>query len=204
MKLAREKAAQGKNLKKRIAKKEDIRNIIVREMSKIKIKKIEVEEVLNVTKRITVTVSVNLVNKKQYNFNRIFILGSDVIEIPIAPEPPLISKAARTPSPIPADGAGDCLSIDDTNKLRAKLGLKPLEVGSSEVQSSTSKNDDENEEVDESVADLKRIKDDWGEFYHKPAGTHNEKSEVQKLRDKIREKRDKRKIEQKLARVKTL
>ena len=138
------------------------------------------------------------------NFNRIFILGSDVIEIPIAPEPPVISKATRTPSPIPADGAGDCLSIDDTNKLRAKLGLKPLEVGSSEVQPTPSKNEDENEEVDESVADLKRIKDDWGEFYHKPAGTHNEKSEVQKLRDKIREKRDKRKIEQKLARVKTL
>lgn len=95
------------------------------------------------------------------------------------------------------------MSIEETNKLRAKLGLKPLEVGPS-VTASANSRQDENEERDEATADLKRVKDDWGEFYHKPAGQFNEKSEVEKLREKIQSKRDKRKIEQKLARIKTL
>ena len=132
---------------------------------------------------------------------KIFIIsGSDVVEV-IAPEPPVISKPVRqSPSPTPEGGAGDVLSIDETNKLRAKLGLKPLEVGPIVT---FSKNDD-NEERDESTIDLKRVKDDWGEFYHKPAGQFNEKSEVELLREKIQAKRDKRKIEQRLARIKTL
>lgn len=125
----------------------------------------------------------------------------------MAPEPPIISKPSkppsRSPSPVPAEGAGDVLSIEDTNKLRAKLGLKPLEVGPSVTASANSRND-ENEERDEATADLKRVKDDWGEFYHKPAGVFNEKTEVELLREKIQAKRDKRKIELKLARTKTL
>lgn len=104
---------------------------------------------------------------------------------------------------MPADGAGDCLSIEETNKLRAKLGLKPLEVGPSITESANDRND-ENEERDEATADLKKIKDDWGEFFHKPAGQFNEKSEVDKIREKLQAKRDKRKIEQKLAQFKTL
>lgn len=88
------------------------------------------------------------------------------------PEPPVISKPARksrSKSPIPADGAGDCLSIDETNKLRAKLGLKSLEVGTIVTAPSSSRNDD-TDERDEATADLEKVKDDWGEFYHKPAG----------------------------------
>lgn len=97
------------------------------------------------------------------------------------------------------------LSIAETNKLRAKLGLKPLEVGPSEVQQSTSSKKDEPEEPrDELAVGLKKVKDDWGEFYHKPAGQFNEKTEVEILREKIQAKRDKRKIDAKLARVKTL
>ncbi|XP_070497919.1 U4/U6.U5 tri-snRNP-associated protein 1 [Chironomus tepperi] len=142
--------------------------------------------------------------------------SSDVVEVPLdVPAPPVISESSkpssrqqrksRSMSPIPADGAGDCLSIEATNKLRAKLGLKPLEVGPSEVPQSTSSNkNDEKEERDESVADLKKLKDDWGEFYHKPAGQFNEKTEMELLREKIQSKRDKRKIEHKLARIKTL
>lgn len=138
--------------------------------------------------------------------NEFLISGSDVVEVPIAPAPPIISKPtkpSRSPSPVPAEGAGDCLSIEDTNKLRAKLGLKPLEVGPSVTESANTRND-ENEERDEATADLKKVKDDWGEFFHKPAGQFNEKSEVEKLREKLQAKRDKRKIEQKLARFKTL
>ena len=110
---------------------------------------------------------------------------------------------SKSPSPIPTEGAGDVLSIEATNKLRAKLGLKPLEVGPSVTASANSRNDD-NEEKDEATADLKKVKDDWGEFYHKPAGQFNEKSDVEKMREKIQSKRDKRKIEEKLARIKTL
>lgn len=128
--------------------------------------------------------------------------------MPIAPEPPKISSsspAKRSPSPIPVDGAGDVLSVEDTNKLRAKLGLKPLEIGATEVTAtSSSSKTDETEEKDEAVADLRRIKDDWGEFYHKPAGQFNEKSDVENLREKLKAKREKRKIEEKLASVKTL
>lgn len=81
--------------------------------------------------------------------------------------------------------------------------MKPLEVGPIVIASANSRNDD-NEEKDEATADLKKVKDDWGEFYHKPAGQFNEKTEVELLREKIQSKRDKRKIEQKLARIKTL
>lgn len=146
--------------------------------------------------------------------NYLFFSGSDVVEVPIeVPEPPVISETksskqrkSRSLSPIPADGAGDVLSIEATNKLRAKLGLKPLEVGPSDITqpSSSSNKNDEKEEKDESVSDLRKIKDDWGEFYHKPAGQFNEKTEVELLREKIQAKRDKRKIEEKLARIKTL
>lgn len=132
------------------------------------------------------------------------------MEVPIAPAPPIISKPStskpaksKSPSPPQAEGAGDVLSIEETNKLRAKLGLKPLEVGPIVTESANDRNDD-NEEKDEATADLRKIKDDWGEFYHKPAGVFNEKTEVELLREKIQSKRDKRKIEQKLARIKTL
>lgn len=54
------------------------------------------------------------------------------------------------------------------------------------------------------MADLQKVKDDWGEFYHKPAGFHNEKSEVELLREKLQARKEKRKIEEKLKRIKTL
>lgn len=146
---------------------------------------------------------------KIYILMKFSLLGSDVVEIISIPEAPVISKPpkerqrakSKSLSPIPTDGAGDVLSIEATNKLRAKLGLKPLEVGTSEVAQPKK---DEKEEKDESVSDLKKIKDDWGEFYHKPAGVFNEKTEVELLREKIASKREKRKIEDKLARIKTL
>lgn len=106
----------------------------------------------------------------------------------------------KSVSPIPEGGAGDCLSIEETNKLRLKLGLKPLEVGSTE----TKKPDDSESKEDSAEPNLKKIKDDWGEFYHKPAGTFNEKNQLEKMRDKLKEKREKRKIDSKLSRVKTL
>ncbi|XP_017880646.1 U4/U6.U5 tri-snRNP-associated protein 1 [Ceratina calcarata] len=122
------------------------------------------------------------------------------VEIINAPPPPKISKSShlstppppeiskqRSPSPVnKGGGAQNSLSIEETNKLRAKLGLKPLEVDSAPK-------DDPN-----------KIKDDLGEFYHKPAPDVNEKLRTQKLKEKIGTQKQKRLIEANLAKVKSL
>ncbi|KOC67156.1 U4/U6.U5 tri-snRNP-associated protein 1 [Habropoda laboriosa] len=104
---------------------------------------------------------------------------------PSTPPPPEISKQ-RSPSPNKGGGTQTSLSIEETNKLRAKLGLKPLEVDSAPK-------DDPN-----------KIKDDLGEFYHKPAPDVNEKLRSQKLKEKIGTQKQKRLIEQNLAKIKSL
>ncbi|XP_037033682.1 U4/U6.U5 tri-snRNP-associated protein 1 [Bradysia coprophila] len=110
------------------------------------------------------------------------------------PPAPIISRPARSPSPIPEGGAGDVLSISETNKLRAKLGLKPLEVDSQPS----------NQEPRKSADGLKMHKDEWGEFLHKPADNIAEKLQAEKLREKFRQKKEKRQIDSKLKSVKGL
>lgn len=120
-----------------------------------------------------------------------------MVEVPIAPPAPVISKSKRSPSPFPENGSGDSLSIEETNKLRAKLGLKPLEVDSKTSCGGTS--------TSKSNADgLSTYKDEWGEFSHKPAENLAEKLEANKLRDKFRARKEKRAIDEKLKRVRTL
>ncbi|XP_015599147.1 U4/U6.U5 tri-snRNP-associated protein 1 [Cephus cinctus] len=122
------------------------------------------------------------------------------VEVVSAPPPPKISKTShpatppppeisgqRTPSPPMGGSSQLSLSIDETNKLRAKLGLKPLEVESSAGK------DDPN-----------KIKDDLGEFYHKPAPNANEKVKTQKIKEKLTLQKEKRQIETNLAKVKPL
>ncbi|XP_045534485.1 U4/U6.U5 tri-snRNP-associated protein 1 [Papilio machaon] len=82
-------------------------------------------------------------------------------------------------SPVPGGAAQESLSIEETNRLRAKLGLKPLEVT-------------------EQTADDGKIKDDLGEFYHKPADNIAHQKKADKLREKLEVRREKRKLEQKL------
>ncbi|XP_052739540.1 U4/U6.U5 tri-snRNP-associated protein 1 isoform X2 [Bicyclus anynana] len=80
----------------------------------------------------------------------------------------------------PAGGAAhESLSVAETNKLRAKLGLKPLEVA-------------------EKQADDGKIKDDLGEFYHKPAANIAQQRKADKLRERLDERREKRLMESKL------
>ncbi|KAL0830975.1 hypothetical protein ABMA28_001863 [Loxostege sticticalis] len=95
---------------------------------------------------------------------------------------------SRSASPAPSGangaasasgGAQESLSIEETNRLRAKLGLKPLEVA-------------------EKPADDGKFKDDLGEFYHKPATNITQQKKSEKLRERIDERREKRNIEQKL------
>lgn len=111
------------------------------------------------------------------------------------PPPPEISKEKeRSLSPIAsAKGGGSqaSLSIEETNRLRAKLGLKPLEVESKNANKGRDKED-------------AKIKDDLGEFYHKPAINTNERAKSQKIREKLTVQREKRAIDDTLAKTKTL
>lgn len=131
--------------------------------------------------------------------------GSDVIEVPPAP---IISKKTKShtksPSPIPENGAGDCLSIEQTNKLRAKLGLKPLEiepVAPAPPSISLDNDDGKNSNYKNDEKGLNSFKDEWGEFLHKPADNLAEKAEAEKLREKFKQRKEKRALEEKLKRV---
>lgn len=89
-------------------------------------------------------------------------------------------ERVREPSPVAASStAQESISIEETNRLRAKLGLKPLEVT-------------------EKPAEDGKIKDDLGEFYHKPAANISQQKKSEKIREKLEERREKRKLEQKL------
>ncbi|XP_023931823.1 U4/U6.U5 tri-snRNP-associated protein 1 [Lingula anatina] len=85
----------------------------------------------------------------------------------------------------PKSSGGDIsLSIEETNKLRAKLGLKPLEVP------------DENEPKEEKES----LKDD----IHKPAGNIAQAQMTEKLKEKLAVIKEKRRINMQLGKVKTL
>lgn len=95
-------------------------------------------------------------------------------------------------SPEPGGGqSSESLSIEETNKLRAKLGLKPLDVQSNDNSKSAGSSNG-------------KIKDDLGEFYHKPADHLGAKAEQEKLRQKLADHKEKRKLESKLSKVKSL
>ncbi|KAH8378522.1 hypothetical protein KR093_011799 [Drosophila rubida] len=118
----------------------------------------------------------------------------------------------RAHSPIPENGAGDVLSIAETNKLRAKLGLKPLEMdsGPSKAAAPAASGSGSGSQQQESKPrsggdkDLSAYKDEWGEFLHKPADNIQEKKEAEKLRDKLKQRKEKRFLEERLARIRTL
>lgn len=145
---------------------------------------------------------------------------SDVVEVPIAPPAPKISAATtaataaasgsasarRSASPIPANGAGDCLSVAETNKLRAKLGLKPLDLGDGAAAAAQDAAADAEppRPRDPAHANLSAHKDEWGEFLHKPADNLAGRLEAEKLREKIRLRREKRMHEERLKRVRKL
>lgn len=114
---------------------------------------------------------------------------------------------SRSQSPIPENGAGDVLSIAETNKLRAKLGLKPLEMdsGPSKPAPSTSSSSGQQESKKSGTdKDLSSYKDEWGEFLHKPADNIKDKKEAEKLREKLKQRKEKRFLEERLARIRTL
>lgn len=165
---------------------------------------------------ITATVSPgHLYHTQMMLIHLLYLPGSDVVEVPLdvpvekpkrrsspddvpkCPPPPRM----KSPSPIPDGGLGDSLSIEETNKLRAKLGLKPLQVESQPAAKKPSGAEKDTSDISE---DDTKITDDLGEFYHKPAVNITELKNAEKIREKIKERREKRKLEDALKKTKTL
>ncbi|OXU31548.1 hypothetical protein TSAR_003523 [Trichomalopsis sarcophagae] len=94
----------------------------------------------------------------------------------------------RSPSPPKSGKSHESLSIEETNRIRAKLGLKPLEVDSGPKEGGPPN----------------LIKDDLGEFLHKPATNAAEKAKQEKLRERLATTKQKREIQSSLAAIKTL
>lgn len=108
----------------------------------------------------------------------------------VADRPKVKDEAREAAKSIGGSGSGSgggdsSLSIEETNKLRAKLGLKPLDT----KESSSNKNESADEKKD---------------FVHKPPENLSDKQFVEKLREKIATQKQKRAIEHKLRHVKTL
>ncbi|XP_033733717.1 U4/U6.U5 tri-snRNP-associated protein 1-like [Pecten maximus] len=94
------------------------------------------------------------------------------------------SSNVEKSQPASSSGGGDAsLSIEETNRIRAKLGLKPLEVNSG-----TSR--DGEKKADEDV--------------HKPAISITQEKQTEKLREKMERMKEKRRLNEKLSNVKTL
>ncbi|KAK3854519.1 hypothetical protein Pcinc_039010 [Petrolisthes cinctipes] len=119
---------------------------------------------------------------------------------------PKISKRSPSPPAIITGGGGGgggdtSLSIEETNKIRAKLGLKPLKVDSGPLKIET--------EEDGGEGGAGKVTEQWledkdGRFVHKPAESITQKLQVEKLREKIAAQREKRRIKENLARLKTI
>ncbi|XP_039283862.1 U4/U6.U5 tri-snRNP-associated protein 1-like isoform X2 [Nilaparvata lugens] len=111
-------------------------------------------------------------------------------DTPPAPPPPMVSSAAASA----ASSAEQSLSIAETNKLRAKLGLKPLAVGPAQPVAPANRK----------PASQLMSGTDMGEFVHRPADNIAAKLKAEKLKAKLTEKKERRAIENKLSKVKKL
>ncbi|XP_019850472.1 PREDICTED: U4/U6.U5 tri-snRNP-associated protein 1-like [Amphimedon queenslandica] len=100
-------------------------------------------------------------------------------------------------------GAGLELSIEETNKLRLQLGLKPLDVGprtggESKEGEKTDNDTKDNEEEEEEEAPKKK------EDVHVPAKNIGEEKKAEKIREKLELMRESRNLARKLATVRGL
>ncbi|XP_071454399.1 U4/U6.U5 tri-snRNP-associated protein 1 [Hetaerina americana] len=132
---------------------------------------------------------------------------SSVEDITVPP-PPKISLRPRTPSPpiisgIETSRSDNSLSIEVTNKLRARLGLKPLKV---EDGPSASKKSSPDGTSGDQTNETKLVEGgvDMGEFVHKPAENISSKVKSEKIKQKLQDRREKRNIEAKLSKMKKL
>ena len=119
------------------------------------------------------------------------VSGKEVIEeISIEEEEVYVSresteeqKPVQSPeeSVIPEGKSVESLSIEDTNRIRAKLGLKPLSVGNSSAANGDSSTK--------------------AEFVHAPAEDLWKKKKEAEIREKLQARKEKRNIEKKYSKV---
>ncbi|VDK88079.1 unnamed protein product [Litomosoides sigmodontis] len=88
----------------------------------------------------------------------------------------------------------ESMSVEETNRLRASLGLAPLEIDSEPKE----------REVEGSEGTEKIYKEDGMEFVHKKAEHLGEKKRAEEMREKLMVARDKRKLYEKVLKVKPL
>ncbi|KAJ8920239.1 hypothetical protein NQ315_011900 [Exocentrus adspersus] len=119
--------------------------------------------------------------------------SSDVVEVITDDSQSAAPPKSSNRSPEASSQSVESLSIQETNKLRAKLGLKPLDVGNSSTSSASGRSQDDGKK-----------KDDLGEFYHKPAENLQAKAQQEKVKAKLAEIREKRQLHNKYGKVKTL
>nr|CAD7459133.1 unnamed protein product [Timema tahoe] len=115
------------------------------------------------------------------------------------PHPRSLVRLPHHPPPSRSDQA---LSVEETNKLRARLGLKPLDVGGMGPPVLSKEQEEKKKERKEKGEDLGGV--DMGEFVHKPAESIAAKVRTEKVKEKLVERRERRHIEAKLSKVKPL
>lgn len=117
------------------------------------------------------------------------------ISRPSTPPPPAISSGEIPSAPV-SSRSDQSLSIEETNKLRARLGLKPLKV--EDIPGLKDESGEKKKEVEKDGGV------DMGEFVHKPAENLSQKAQTEKVRQRVAEHKERRHIESKLSRVKGL
>lgn len=104
------------------------------------------------------------------------------------------SKSKSAKNEDTSAGGDISLSIEETNKLREKLGLKPLSINENKSTNDSKTN--------ESGRKTYIDKDTNQEFEHKPATNMAEIREQKELREKLKEQREKRQLMEKLRQAK--
>uniref|UniRef100_A0A1I7RX34 U4/U6.U5 tri-snRNP-associated protein 1 n=1 Tax=Bursaphelenchus xylophilus TaxID=6326 RepID=A0A1I7RX34_BURXY len=112
-------------------------------------------------------------------------------------EPKRRSSRHSAPKPSKKDEAEE-ISIEETNRIRAELGLAPLQV----EEPPKAPEGDEGNEDDTNADDEKVYNEDGIEIHHKKAESWTEKREQEKLREKIQTQKEKQKIYSKVLKVK--
>ncbi|VDN56019.1 unnamed protein product [Dracunculus medinensis] len=105
--------------------------------------------------------------------------------------PPFRKRAKSRDSP-----QEESLSIEETNKLRAKLGLAPLDVNDK------SKSADKNSGQEANEGEV--FVEDGMQYVHKAAEHIGDKKRAEEMREKLQVMREKRKLHDKLSKVKGL
>lgn len=116
------------------------------------------------------------------------------VEQVLEEQPPLVSPVdgSEVADFSGARGGDASLSIDETNALRAQLGLKPLQVGASESAGDKNDNDGGTD-----AAPTLGSSDTYA--IHKRPENIGDKKRTEKLREKLASRRKQRELEQKLA-----